>query len=122
MYSQNPPDMTVPWLFYRLEIRDTDPHTSLWASSVFHKYKSIIVRNTLDQDVTITPMGRTRFDRNWADIVHGGSEVPLASFPVTSGATIYKTLTDDFPWIGFEAECSVAPTSGELTLYMVMKK
>ncbi len=122
MFTQNPSDMLVPWLFYELEITDTDAHTSLWAPGMFHKYKTIVVRNTLDQDVTITPIGRTVAAANWTTNYWGGSEVDLPSFIVPAGATIYETMTNDFPWIGFEAECLVAPTSGDLTLYMVMKK
>jgi len=84
------------------------------------KYKvvTVFIVNTLDQDVTIQIIG------NWEKAKDG---VAIgASFTVSAGKKDFRTLTPDTsgwcPYLYCSAVCTVAPTTGSLTVLRIRSK
>jgi len=108
--------------FYDLEIRDTATHYSdemfnggVVISARRHTRLAIMVRNGLNQDVSITVQGD--YDK---DFPVAWNMVP--TFVVPAGEKDYQTSEDALPYIRVAAVCSVAPTSGALRVVIGMEK
>jgi hypothetical protein len=91
-------------------IRDTNTHNSTVADTGEYTAETIVVYNTLDQQVTIQLQGSLD-ESTWLNI---GS-----SFNVTSSTNDYATVTDFFPCYRVTATCSTSPTSGDLDIWVV---
>jgi len=101
-------------LFKDYEIRDTLEHFSEVCNWVKPKPLTIWVSNTLDQTVTIQPLGNILPSRI-------GSVAVGASVDVASNTQTYITLVPVnvgyVPHVLVKASCTTAPTMGKLDAY-----
>ena len=96
-------------VFNALAIRDTVNHDSLESVSGIFQAKTIFVENGLNQDVTFQLQGGR--GSVWINIG--------ATFDVVANTDDYETVTDYFPKFRLKASCSIAPTTGSLTVCIV---
>jgi len=90
------------------EIRDTNAHDSKVRKLWTEKGAVIYVKNTLNQAVTIQVKARTE-----------NNEFNVGNpFTIEAGAKHYETFTEVHSFILATAQCSVAPTSGTLTIWL----
>ena len=94
-----------------VEIRDTNAHTSSISDSRGYVPKTLIIDNALNQAVTIQVQGSRETD--FTPVMNIGN-----SFEVNAETSDYATLSDYFPYLRVVATCSVAPTSGEINVYV----
>jgi hypothetical protein len=96
-------------IFTAEAIRDTSNHDSTESNSGEFLAKTIFICNGLDQTVTLQLQGA----RNsvWVDI---GS-----SFDVANAVDSYQTVDAYFPKYRLQASCSVAPTTGNLDVWII---
>jgi len=100
----------------------TAPYTPLLRSIIREELKTpvtVFVENTLDQDVTV------RVKANRVESTTGALNVG-APFTVSANSNDAMTLTPDtsgwLPYIFVELQCSVTPTSGAVTVFLVKSK
>ena len=100
------------------EIRNTSIHRSEIANDTTFSIVTLHVENTLDQAVTIQIKGNILSSLNGA--VDMGSSFTVA--PSDFEARTIVVASDGWmPYIYFEASCSTAPTSGNITGKFVMR-
>jgi len=73
--------------------------------------QTVVVYNDLDKDVAIQLQGSIDNGTNWLDI---GSP-----FTVTTVTKDYDTVTDYFPCYRVTAKCATAPTTGDLSVWIL---
>jgi len=94
-----------------LAIRDTSNHNSSASEERGFIPKTVVVWNHLNQTLTCQVQG---------DIEDGFSN-PIDvgdPFDITANTDDYETLTDYFPFMRVVTSCAIAPTSGDLTIYI----
>ena len=91
------------------QIRDTNVKTSIESKSGEFLAKTIFIENGLNQAVTLQLQGA----RNavWLNV-----GIP---FVVNASTNIYETVSDFFPKYRMTAQCSIAPTTGVLDVYLI---
>lgn len=92
-------------------IRDTNLKTSTTADSQAFILKTIIIENKLDQDVTLQLCASANAD--FSNSFNVGS-----SFVVSANTNSYQTTESYFPYMKVTAQCSTAPTTGDLTVFL----
>jgi hypothetical protein len=92
-------------------IRDTALKTSTQADSQAFVLKTIIIENGLNQDVTLQLCASANSD--FSNSFNVGS-----SFVVTANTDSYETTDSYFPYLKITAQCSTAPTTGSLTVFL----
>ena len=93
-----------------LSIRDTSGHDSVVDESKGYIPKSLVVQNNLNQQVSCLLEG---------DIDESFSNPMIVNtFVVAANTDDYDVLTDYLPFFRVTATCSVAPTTGALTVYI----
>lgn len=92
-------------------IRDTNVHNSSISDNRGFIPKTIIIENGLDQDVSITVCG-SRYSDFTVELQAG------SAIDVTTDTEDYATLSDYFPYMRVKAQCSTAPTSGNLNVWL----
>lgn len=98
--------------FDALEIRDTNAHNGVVINNFDFQLKTIIIENELDQQVTLQCQGSVHAD--FSNSFNIGS-----SFNVSASTTTYQTCDAYFPYMRLVATCSSAPSSGDLTIYLI---
>jgi hypothetical protein len=91
-------------------IRDTSVHTSPITENVGFALKTLIIENDLNQVVTFTCEGSARSDFSKYFVI--------ASWEHAANTTSYATCESYIPYWRIKAQCSVAPTSGTLTVFL----
>jgi hypothetical protein len=91
------------------EIRDTSEHTSSLADNRGYTLKTIIIENGLNQTVTFECWASRNGD--FSNSFQVGS-----SWDVSASTNTYQTSDSYFPYMKIKAQCSTAPTSGDLTV------
>lgn len=91
------------------EIRDTSAHTGATVHNVDFAMKTIIVENSLNQTVTFQCQGSAHEDFSNYFLIGSTWDVPAST-------NIYATCDSYIPYWRAIATCSVAPTSGSLTV------
>lgn len=101
-------------IFSALQIRDTGPKVSSISDLKGFDPKSILIKNDLNQAVTITCEGSddVAFTNVWSI---GGGDL------ISANSNEYLTLGDYFPYLRCKAICSTAPTTGSIDCW-VMKR
>ena len=94
-----------------LAVRDTVVHSSAPINSSDYISKTLIIHNGLNQEITVSLYGSRDEDISRKLLV--GSAVVVAAT-----TDDYQTLTDYFPHMSVDAQCSVAPTTGDVTVYI----
>jgi hypothetical protein len=94
-----------------LAIRNTSNHTSTVAEEKGYIPKTIIVHNGLNQTVSVQLQGS--IDDTFNNPLTVGN-----AFNVSASEDDYATLTDYLPYLRVVASCSIAPTTGTLTVYL----
>jgi len=94
-----------------LAVRDTSNHNSSVSENKGFIPKSIIVHNGLNQQVSIQVEGS--IDDTFNNPLTVGN-----SFNVAAGEDDYDTLTDYLPFLRAVISCTVAPTTGTVTVYL----
>jgi hypothetical protein len=92
-----------------LEIRDTNSVNSSVVENIYYQTKTIIIHNSLNQTVTLQCQASRDGENNWFNVG--------TPFDVTANTNTYQTCDSYFPYMRFQAQCSNAPTSGNLSLY-----
>lgn len=96
-------------VFDALEIRSTATQTSSQVDNDSYVVKTIIIENSLNQTVTFQCQGSANLD--FSNSFNIGS-----SFDVAATTTSYATCDSYIPYWRVTATCSVAPTTGSLTV------
>ena len=104
-----PLDVVETVIFNNLAIRNTNTYTSDVSTNIGYRVKTLIVTNTLDQTVTKQCQG-SRDQSVWFNIGD--------PFTVGAGVTLYQTCETYFPYIRGQAFCTVAPTTGGLSMWV----
>jgi hypothetical protein len=91
-------------------IRDTSNHNSGVSNTGEFQAETITVENGLDEQVTLQLQG-SRDETTWFDVG--------ASFNIPASTDDYETVTDYFPCYRLQASCTVAPTTGTLTCWIL---
>jgi len=100
-------------LFSNYQIRNTKAHVSDWIDCRLMENKTILIRNELNQAITVYVQGAR--DKPATNIWE------IDSFTVAAnGGEEFGTLTDFFPFVRIAARCSSSPTSGGLNSYLEM--
>ena len=95
-----------------LEIRDTNAHNGTIIDLHDFQLKTIIIENSLDEDVSLQCQACAE-----ADFVKSFNVGP--AFLVTAGTNTYQTCDSFFPYMRMAVTCSTAPTTGDLTVHLV---
>ena len=95
--------------FENEQIRDTAVNNSPSINNVDHTPETIIVDNALNQTVTIQ-LQASRDETKWFNV---GS-----SFNVSASTITYQSTNDYFPYLRIQAQCSIAPTTGDLSVWI----
>lgn len=103
------PNVGETALFDTESIRDTNAHNSTSSSNRGYRVKTVIVNNGLNQIVTMQCQG-SRDDTNWINI--GGT------WDVAATTLTYQSCDTYFPYMRAVATCSVAPSSGTLSMWL----
>jgi len=98
-------------VFTALEIRDTANHDSVGSMTGEFTAETIVVHNSLNQDCELQLQGSADDGANWIDIGD--------SFTIPANTNDYQTVTDYFCCYRLQAQCSVAPTTGSLTSWIL---
>jgi hypothetical protein len=92
-------------------IRDTNLHTSNISDNRGFIPKTILVENGLDEDVEITIYG-SRYSDFSVELQLG------VSFNIGAETDDFATVTDYFPFMRAKAQCTSAPSSGTLNIWI----
>lgn len=103
------PAMDEDKIFDALAIRDTAVKNSVVSVSGEFLAKTIFIENSLNQEVTFQLEG----SRNSTKVNIG------APFVVPANTNTYQTVSDYFPKYSMTAQCSVAPASGTLDVWVI---
>lgn len=103
------PAMDEDKVFDDLAIRNTVLQDSSESNSGEFLAKTIFIENSLNQDVTFQLQGK----RNGTKVNIG------APFVVTASTNSYQTVSAYFPKYCMTAQCSIAPASGSLSVYII---
>lgn len=96
-------------IFAALAIRDTSEHISSVSENIGYRVKTIIIKNELNQTVTLQCQG-SRDSSDWFNITD--------SFNVSSATTIHQSCETYFPYLRALATCPTAPTTGGLSMWI----
>ena len=99
-------------IFDAKAIRDTTNHLSIVSDNQSMPTKTIAVCNKLNQDVTCQLEGS--FSASFAEVFNIG-----VTFVVTASTNDWEEASVYFPFIRVKATCSVAPTTGTLTIFLL---
>jgi hypothetical protein len=102
-------DYTSDLIFDSLAIRSTATQTSLVADCRGFQARTIIIENGLNQLVTFQIQKCRTGD--FAKPIDIG-----ASFDVAASSNDYRSLDVYFPFVRITATCTIAPTTGTLTV------
>jgi len=91
-------------------IRDTADHNSVGSDTGEFTAETIVIHNSLDQQVTIQLQG-TVDSLVWIDIGN--------TFNVAATTNSYETVTDYFCCYRLQASCGSSPTTGSLTAWIL---
>jgi len=91
------------------EIRDTSSHNGDVVFNGDFVIKTLVIENGLDQTVTLQCQASANSD--FSNSFNVGS-----SFDVTASTSTYQSCETYFPYWRIVAQCSSAPTSGDLTI------
>jgi len=92
-----------------LAIRDTSAQTGSVIDNGDFLIKTIVIENSLNQTVTFQCQGSAHSD--FSNMFNIGS-----TWDVAASTNTYMTCDNYFPFWRVIAQCSVAPTSGTLTV------
>ena len=98
--------------FDALAIRDTSDHTSTTINNFDFQLKTIIIENSLNQNVTFQCQGSAHAD-------FSGSFNVGTEWDVTANTNSYQTCDTYFPYMRLIASCDTAPTTGSLNVHFV---
>lgn len=98
--------------FDAIEIRDTSSHNGSLINNFDFQLKTIIIENELNQVVTLQCQASCHSD--FSHVFNVGSP-----FDVSANTDIYQTCDSYFPYMRLTAVCSVAPTTGTLTIHFI---
>ena len=98
--------------FNALAIRDTALKTSTSSDHKQFTPKTIAVCNKLNQQVTFQLQGS--FDNSFAEVFNIG-----ATFNVAANTNGWQNASVYFPYLRLTAQCSTAPTTGTLTVFVI---
>ena len=94
-------------------IRDTNLKTSIVDDSRAYAAETIAVRNGLNETVTCQLQGSPTAD--FTDVFNIGN-----TFNIAATSNGYETVTTKFLFYRITAQCvSTAPTTGDLTIYII---
>ena len=93
-------------------IRDTSLHNGILIFLGEFRLKTIIIENGLNQTVTLQCKGSAHAD--FSNSFNIGS-----SFDVSANTDTYQTCDSYFPYMRLTAICSVAPSSGNLSVHFM---
>ena len=96
--------------FEDLEIRDTSDHLSPIIDNSGFAIKTIIIENSLNQDITCTCLGSVHEDFSESFVI--------GAFPHSASTNGYQTCESYIPFWKLQATCATAPTSGLLNVYI----
>jgi len=96
-------------VFANEAIRDTANHNSKESGSGPKTAKTVFVENGLNQQVTFQLQGAR--NSTWIDV---GS-----TWNQAANSNGYKTVSDYFPKFRVQASCTVAPTTGGLSVWII---
>lgn len=108
-FNPSVPAITEQQLFNALAIRDTVGHDSAICPAFGYPNKTIIIDNSLNQDVTFVAYG-SRDQTTWISLGF--------TWTVAAGTSNYQTCGTYFPYGKIVATCAVAPASGTLSLWI----
>lgn len=95
------------------EIRDTDDHNSLvYFARVYAIKRTVLYKNGLNQAVELQVQGSV--DKAFTDPVAVGAAISAAA---SMSVPLYETMSDYFPYLRIVATCTIAPTSGSLSVW-----
>ena len=97
-------------VFTAEEIRDTANYISIVDEIGRFNAETIVVHNGLDEIVSLQLQGSVD-NSIWIDMGN--------SFDVSATTNDYETVSDYFPFLRVKASCSVAPTTGNLDVFLV---
>ena len=98
-------------IFTDLAIRDTIAHSSSISDNQLFLPRTVLIENSHNQSVILTCQGSRYAD--FSKFVTVGN-----TFAVAATTNDYVTVLDYFPYLRFEAICSVAPASGTLNMWV----
>ena len=98
-----------------LAVRDTSDHLSTVSDNRGAIPKTIVVYNSLNQNVLVQLQGDR--DSGFDVAMPVGSE-----FTVTTGTHDYATISDYLPYLRVRVKCSVSPSSGTVSVFILRVK
>ena len=93
-------------------IRDTNTHNGVTIYLGEFRLKTIIIENSLNQQVTLQCQASAHSDFSNNFNVGGG-------MVIAASTNKYETCDSYFPYMRLTATCATAPTSGSLTVYFI---
>ena len=106
-YDKEPPTIDAE------SIRDTNTFTGVKIDTGEFTAETIVVYNSLDQSVDIQLQGSID-GTTWIDID--------TTFTITATTNEYETVSDFFPFYRCTAKCTISPTTGTVTVWVVKSK
>lgn len=97
-------------VFDAVAIRDTAVYTSAVIDAEGYQNKTLVVENTLNQELTLTCEGSARADFS--------VYFTIASFPHSANTIGFQTCASYIPFWRMKAQAAVAPTTGSLTIFL----
>jgi hypothetical protein len=98
-------------VFVEEQIRDIVTHNSVVSPSAEFRAKTIFIANGLDQAVTLQLRG-----------ARDGIFVNVGDpFIIAANSNGYQTVEDYFPKYDLTAQCSIAPISGALNVWIIKR-
>ena len=98
--------------FDALAIRDTSSHNGSILNLFDFQVKTLIIENSLDQQVTLQCQGSAHAD--FSNSFNIGS-----AFNVAANTDTYQTCDSFFPYMRMTAICGSSPTTGDLTVHFI---
>jgi len=95
-----------------VEIRDTNDHTGVAVYNGDFVIKTLIIENELDEQATLQCQGSAHED--FSHFFNIGS-----TFNVAANTDSFQTCDSYFPYWRIIAICNTAPTTGNLTVYVL---
>lgn len=92
-------------------VRDTSDRFSAVSDNRGAVPKTVIVHNELNQSVAVQLQGDR--EATFSNVINIGSP-----FTINATSDDYVTMSDYFPYLRVKYTCSVAPTTGAVTIYM----
>lgn len=101
-------------IFVATEIRNTSNHNSLESPTGEFTAQTIFIENSLNQAVTFQLQGCRKTGSTWLNIG--------TAFNIAASTNDYETVSDYFPCYRLVASCLVAPTTGNLNVWLIKSK